>query len=159
MKVECGVTIIFMNQEIKMTYIKFEPFRQMENWSDTMNRFFGENPCAVKYDTGYNPRVNVYEDETAYYAEIEIPGVKKEDIKITLHNNVLTVAGEKKPSAAEKDKKYYRNERHYGSFSRSFSFAEKVNPDSTEAKFEDGVLTVKVEKFRKESTEHVIEIK
>jgi HSP20 family protein len=141
-----------------MTYIKFEPFMQCENWNETMNKFFSENPSSVKYDSGYNPRTDVSEDENAYYADVEVPGVKKEDIKITLNDNVLTIEGEKKPST-DKTKKYHKSERNYGTFSRGFSFTEKVNPESTEAKFENGILTVKVEKIKKSNSERVIEIK
>jgi HSP20 family protein len=142
-----------------MTYIKFEPLRQMENKSNVMDKVFGDYAKAFKYDSGYNPRTEVAEDENAYYIDVEIPGVKKEEVKITLNNNVLAVSGEKKPSDNNKNKMYYRNERNYGSFSRSFSFSEKVNPDSVEAKSENGVLSVKVEKLRKTVTERVIEIK
>ena len=142
-----------------MTYIKFGPFRQMESNSNVMDKIFSEHSQAFNYDSGYNPRTEVSEDENAYFVDVEIPGVKKEDVKITLHNNILSISGEKKPSENNKNKTYYRNERNYGSFSRSYTFAEKVNPDSTEAKFEYGVLSVKIEKLRKTNTERVIEIK
>jgi HSP20 family protein len=109
----------------------------------------------------FNPRVDISEDEKNIFINAEIPGVKKEEIKISLQDNILTISGEKKSETEEKkDKNYYRSERVFGSFTRSFTLPEEINPDKVEAKFEEGILKIVIEKASpKEINERFINIK
>ena len=138
-----------------MTLIKFEPLRELENWNERIHRFFGEYPTT---DFNYYPHVDISEDEDNIYVEAEIPGVKKEDIKITLQDNILTITGEKKKENNKKN--FFRSERVYGSFTRSFTLPDDINSDSVEAKFDNGILNVTIQKAQpKKATEKFIEVK
>ena len=138
-----------------MTLIKFEPLRELENWNERIHRFFGEYPTT---DFNYYPHVDISEDEDNIYVEAEIPGVKKEDIKITLQDNILTITGEKKKENNKKN--FFRSERVYGSFTRSFTLPDDINSDSVEAKFDSGILNVTIQKVQpKKATEKFIEVK
>jgi len=85
-----------------MTLIKFEPLRELENWNEKIHRFFNDFQAT---DFNYYPHIDISDDENNIYVEAEISGVKKEDIKITLQDNILTISGEKKNTKEEKDKK------------------------------------------------------
>ncbi|QQS37729.1 MAG: Hsp20/alpha crystallin family protein [Ignavibacteriales bacterium] len=144
-----------------MTLIKFEPLRELENFNNRIQRFFGEFPMSSEFSHSFNPRVDISEDENNIFINAEVPGVKKDDIKISLQDNILTISGEKKSETKEsKDKNYYRNERIFGSFTRSFTLPEEINPDKVDAKFSDGILNVTIEKAApKEISQRFIDIK
>jgi HSP20 family protein len=145
-----------------MTLIKFEPLRELESFNNRIQRFFNDFPgWNIEGGFSFNPHIDISDDNKKIYIEAEIPGVKKEDLKISLQDNILTINGEKKSNIKdEKDKKYYRTERMYGSFTRSFTLPEEINPDSVEAKFEDGILNISVEKASpKKSQQKLIDIK
>lgn len=118
---------------------------------------FNQNPFAAidrvfddvfrdtisSFNTGFNPnaiRVNIAEDEKNIYIEAELAGLKKEDVKVSIEDNVLMIRGERKQENEEKKKNYHRVERVYGSFSRAFTLGENVDKENIEAKYEDGVL-------------------
>jgi HSP20 family protein len=90
--------------------------------------------------------VDITEDEKEYLIKAELPEVKKEDVKVTVENGVLTMTGERKFEKEQKDKKYHRIERSYGSFMRSFSLPEAAAGDKVSAEFKDGVLKVHLPK-------------
>jgi HSP20 family protein len=98
------------------------------------------------FGTGWIPAVDVEETADEYLIRAEMPGLKKEDVKISLQENVLTISGEKKSEAKSDDKRYHRLERTYGSFQRSFSLPEPIKADKIGARFKDGVLEVKIPK-------------
>ncbi len=117
---------------------------------------FNQNPFAVidrvfddvfrdtmpAFNTTFTPtmRVDISEDEKNIYIEAEMAGLKKEDVKVSIEDNVLTIRGERKQESEEKKKNYHRVERVYGSFSRAFTLGENIDKDNIEAKYEDGVL-------------------
>ncbi|HEX5761274.1 MAG TPA: Hsp20/alpha crystallin family protein [Thermoanaerobaculia bacterium] len=92
------------------------------------------------------PPVDVFETEEAYVVKAELPGMSREDLDITLENNVLRVSGERKFDRDEKKENYHRIERSYGAFSRAFALPSQVDGERVEATFQDGVLTVTVPK-------------
>ena len=93
------------------------------------------------------PAVNISEDEKEYSLEIVVPGFKKDDIKIKVDDDVLTISAEKKMESEEKKKREYtRREYSYSSFTRSFQLPENVRDDSIKAHFEDGVLEIRLPK-------------
>ena len=92
------------------------------------------------------PAVDITEDDRGYLIKAELPEVKKEDVKVTVENGILSISGERKFVKEDKDKKYHRIERAYGSFSRSFGLPEDADTEKVEAKFSDGVLHVLVAK-------------
>ncbi|MCS7229148.1 MAG: Hsp20/alpha crystallin family protein [Candidatus Kryptonium sp.] len=106
----------------------------------------------------WSPRVDISETDDEYIVRAEIPGVNKDDIKITIKENMLTISGEKKQEKETKNENFHRIERVYGSFSRSFTLPSAVKVDKVEAKFKDGVLTIKLPKVE-EAKAKEIEIK
>ena len=106
------------------------------------------------------PAVNTREGEDAYYVELDLPGIKKEDIEITTEDNVLTISGERKYKDEVKEDDYYKVESRYGKFSRSFTLPEKIDVENIHAESSDGVLEVIIPKLKEEDTKpKKIEIK
>ena len=106
----------------------------------------------------WSPRVDIVENDKEFVIKAEIPEVKKEDVKVTVDNGVLTIRGERKQEKEEKGKKFHRVERHYGSFTRSFSLPENIDETKTKASFKDGMLDLKIQKT-KEAKPKAIEVK
>jgi HSP20 family protein len=111
-----------------------------------------EEPMAV---AEWAPLVDISEDDREYLIKAELPGAKKEDVKITAEEGTLTITGERKFEKEEKGKKYHRIERSYGSFARSFSLPDDVSPAKVSAEFKDGVLTVHLVKDQKAKPQQV----
>lgn len=132
----------------------------------TMDDFF--KPWNEWFDRGSLPRavtvpaVNVTENEQNYSVSVAAPGLKKEDFKIDLSGNVLSISAEKEEEKEEKEGKYNRKEYNYSSFSRSFTLPEEVNREQIEAKYEDGVLKLvlsKKEEVKKANISKAIQVK
>ena len=90
------------------------------------------------------PTVDIFEKNNNVVVKAEIPGMKKEDIEVNLTDNTITISGEKKKEDKVEKKNYYRFERSYGSFCRSFRLPKEVRPDKTKASFKDGILEIKI---------------
>ena len=121
--------------------------RSPAQWSEGQ-----EEPLAV---AEWSPLVDISEDDKEYLIKAELPEVKKEDVKVTAEEGTLTIMGERKFEKAEKNKKYHRVERAYGSFGRSFSFPDDASPGKVSADFKDGVLTVHLAKVAKAKPQQV----
>ncbi|MBL7933242.1 MAG: Hsp20/alpha crystallin family protein [Bacteroidia bacterium] len=109
------------------------------------NRFFG-NPWFEREFTNSLPAVNIKEDAKQFDIEFAAPGFNKNDFKINVENNVMTVSAEKKNETNEENKRFTRKEFNYSSFSRSFTLPQSVNSDKIDAKYTDGVLHLQVPK-------------
>jgi HSP20 family protein len=104
------------------------------------------------------PAVNITEQKDDYLVSLAAPGLKKEDFKIDVDGNMLTISSEKEDSREEKDKKFTRKEYSYSSFSRSFTLPEEINKEKIEARYEDGVLKISLprrEEAKKPSAKHI----
>ncbi len=144
-----------------MALVKFEPLKDLELFSNNIRRFFEDFP-SLNWDIGFStfPKMDVWEDDKHLYFEAEIPGMSKKDIKMSLEDNILTIKGQRKEEKESENKNYIRQERTYGSFQRSFTLPGEVNADKIEARFEDGVLKVSIEKTNvKPTNQKLIEIK
>jgi HSP20 family protein len=120
--------------------------RLFEEAFNDMLRPFGSDPEGVSNRT-WIPRVDIREGADGLTLLMDLPGLGKEDVNITLENNVLTIAGERKFEADEKaNETYHRLERQYGAFTRSFTLGPTVRTDKVEATFQDGVLTLQLPK-------------
>jgi HSP20 family protein len=108
--------------------------------------------------TTWAPRVDIAEDEKEYIINAELPGVKKEDVKVSVENGVLSIAGERKTEKEEKGKKYHRVEQTYGTFMRTFSLPEGSSGEKISAEFRDGILKVHLPKEEKAKAK-AIEVK
>jgi HSP20 family protein len=126
--------------------------REMEDWTQrwedvferpflpSMRRFFGNMGGE------WTPNIDVVEKENEYLIKAELPGVKEDDVEVSLTGDMLTISGEKEEEAEEEKKGYYYAESSYGSFSRSLTIPSNVDPDSIEANFNNGVLEVSLPK-------------
>lgn len=134
-----------------MSLIRFDPYRGFEDVVRRMNNFMTDIDKGVSIEYGgFAPRVDVTEDEKNIFVHAEIPGVNKEDVKVTLsEDSILTLKGEKKNSSKEEneDKTFIRLERTYGSFVRTVALPGKVKTDNINAKYDNGVLSLTLEKI------------
>jgi len=96
--------------------------------------------------TAWSPSVDVAERENECVVKVELPGVQRDDVKITLQDNMLTIRGEKKQEKESKDASYHRVERTYGSFQRTFTLPTAVKADKVDANYKDGILTITLPK-------------
>ncbi len=143
----------------------FDPFREFQELQETferMNRVFNamQNVQTAEANVDFVPAVNTREADDAYYLEVDLPGVKKENISIDVEDNALRISGERKLQEERKDEDFYRVESVYGKFERVFSLPEDVDADKIEAEMEDGVLQIKIPKKQTiENAPKKIEIK
>jgi HSP20 family protein len=140
-----------------MTRVILKPFTREAN----IERFF--NDFSENLEVSFNsfPKVDVVEDNDSLNLIAELPGVKKEDVKIILEDGVLTISGEKKNELISKeDINIFNNERIFGKFERKFKLTDDINPDEVTAKYENGLLKIKVAKLKpEEPKERIIEVK
>lgn len=124
------------------TLSRWDPFGEMQRLTDQMFRAWG-GPGERQ---GFAPAVDIYEDDDAITVGAELPGVRPEDVRIDVENNVLTISGERKLEREENREGYHRIESSYGSFTRSFALPESVDPTKVEAEIDQGILTVRIAK-------------
>jgi len=138
-----------------MNLVKWDPFRELEDVSTRLNRIFGRFPTRAESGNqmlamaDWAPSVDISETDTAYLIKGEIPGVKKEDVKVTIEDGMLTIRGERKQEKEEKGKKFHRVECSYGSFMRSFQVPNDADENKVTAEFKDGMLNVTLAKSAK----------
>jgi HSP20 family protein len=145
------------------TLTRWDPFKEMDELHRRLSALWGTGSSRPA-ETGkesltvaeWSPLVDITEDDKEYLIKAELPEVKKEDVKVTVENGVLAITGERRFEKEEKNKRYHRIERSYGSFVRSFSLPDDADPAKVSAEFKDGVLLVhlaKNEKARPKSIE------
>jgi HSP20 family protein len=134
-------------------------FRVQDEMNRMFDNFLGRDTNDRDLMSGaWAPAVDVLETEDNFELKAELPGLSKDDVKVTLHENVLTIKGEKKEEVEDKKCSYHRIERSHGAFSRSFVLPSRVQNDKIKADYKDGVLTLVVPKVP-ESKPREIEIK
>jgi HSP20 family protein len=135
-----------------MNVVRWDPFRELEEMSDRLNRVFGRPTTQRKGGketmtvADWSPAVDIGESEREYLIHVELPEVKKEDVKVSVQEGVLTIHGERKQEKEEKGKQYHRVERSYGSFARSFTVPDGVDETKVTAEFKDGMLNLHLPK-------------
>ena len=132
-----------------MSIARWNPWRELED-GFTQYAKAGAGPRAGDHEAirggDWAPRVDIAETDKEFVIKAEIPEVQKEDVKVTVDKGVLAIRGERKQEKEEKDKKFHRIERHYGSFVRSFTLPENVEEKGIKATFRDGMLTLQLPK-------------
>lgn len=135
---------------------RWDPLGELEDLQHRLSSLFGRAPIRREGErrealttAEWAPLVDIVEDEKGYLIKVEAPEVRKEDLKLSVDNGVLTITGERKFEKEEKGKRYHRVERAYGRFSRSFSLPEDTDPGLVNAQYVDGVLKVHVAKSEK----------
>lgn len=150
-----------------MAIVRWDPFRELEEMSDRLNRVFGRAALASSggeeaKDTitsfDWAPTVDIAETAEEFQIKAELPEVKKEDVKVAVDNGILRIEGERKQEKEEKGKKFHRVERSYGSFLRTFTLPDNVDASSVRAEFKEGILNVRLPK-REQAKPKAIEIK
>jgi HSP20 family protein len=130
---------------------RWDPFREFSTMQERMKRLFREpygpaGPEEALTTTSFAPPVDIYEDEHDITLKMEVPGIDEKDIDVRMENNTLTVQGVRKIEKEEKEENFRRVERQYGSFTRSFTLPNTVDPEQVSANYEKGVLKIKLAK-------------
>ncbi len=131
-----------------MTFVARRDFSTLQ---DRVNRIFRESFSPEGSDealttSNFAPPVDVYEDEHNITLKIEVPGIDEKDINVSIENNTLTVRGERRFEKDEKEENFHHVERMYGSFTRSFTLPNTVDPEQVSAHYEKGVLKIRLAK-------------
>ncbi len=144
-----------------MTLVKFRPWIDHENLNRSVKKMFGEMPDFFGSDSGFFPRVDILEAEKELKINVELPGLKREEVKLVVENGLLSISGKREKETESKDElNILRNEIYHGSFNRSFRLSEDYDSENIKAEFENGILSVTIGKKKEEEPkERVIEIK
>ncbi|HEX5710001.1 MAG TPA: Hsp20/alpha crystallin family protein [Sulfuricurvum sp.] len=124
-----------------MLLTKFDPFKELRSLEERMSEAFSSG-LSKDMLSDFSPSVNTRNGEFAYHIDVDLPGVKKEDISVKVENNVLTIKGERKTKKEVKKEDYYKVESNFGSFTRSFTLPQNVDAENIHAESKDGVLEV-----------------
>ncbi len=133
-----------------MQIVKWRPFEDLLNISDEMNRMFDEvlgerrklSRTREKEDISWMPSVDISEKENKIVLRADLPGIDKDDIKLSFSDNVVTISGEKRIEKDEKKENFHRLERVFGCFTRSFYIPMSIDQENISASYKNGVLTV-----------------
>ncbi len=131
---------------------RWNPVSEFEDLMNRYNRMFGMTRSGDREGkdlfsrSDWAPAVDIKETAEAFTIDAELPGMSKDDVKVTVHDGVLTIEGERKHEEESGDKKHHRVERFYGSFMRRFTLPENVDENSVKASFKDGLLTLTLQK-------------
>ena len=141
-----------------MAIVTWNPMRDLMSMEREFNKIFssldkklgfGETDRDVnsEYENAlWSPLTDISEDDNRYYLKVDLPGIKKEDVKINLANGQLTISGERNQETEEKNVKYHRIERSFGKYFRSFTLPEKIKENEIDAEFKDGQLKITIPK-------------
>jgi HSP20 family protein len=145
-----------------MAIVRWDPFHELAFVQDRLNRLFnsdqGRGSDDVMARGAWLPPVDVFSNgKQELIIKAEVPGLKREDIDVTVEDNTLTLRGEKKHESEVKEEQLHRIERQYGSFSRTFSLPATVDAGKVSADYKDGVLTIRLP-FREEAKPKQIKV-
>ena len=149
-----------------MSLIKWDPYETLTELQEDVDRVFNRRffpTWGKKADNNVQPldwlpAVDIHEDKEAYHFDLEAPGMEKNQFDVKVENNALMIKGERKKEEERKDKNYYRMEREYGTFARSFLLPESADPNKINAEYRHGVLRVTIGK-RETAKPKQIEVK
>ena len=133
-----------------MTLVRWRPMRSLTTLPSDLDRFFEDFGLGwSQSDRAWSPSVDLSETEDKYEVKADLPGMKKDEIKISFNDSVLTLTGEKKHEEKVDEKNYHRVERAYGKFERSFRLPKDVKADQIKANYKSGVLSIEIPKSEK----------
>ena len=144
-----------------MNLVKWNPWREMDTFSDRVNRLFNEPyfptvRLSEDFETGnWRPVVDIYENDDGIVIKADLPGIDKDHVHVDVKDRILTLKGERSYENEVKEDKYYRKERAYGTFQRSFTLPAVVDPDKINAEFKDGVLKIDIPKPEEEKPKKI----
>lgn len=140
-----------------MALVKWNPSRELLNIEHEFNKMFHSLSNRFGFGNGddiereyesavWSPLSDIFEDNDSYILTMDLPGIKKEDVKISYVDGQLSISGERKQEKESKDGTYHRVERNYGKYFRTFALPKKIKEDKIDAEFKDGQLTITVPK-------------
>jgi len=133
-----------------MALVRWDPFRELAGLQNSIARLFDENLRYLRLPEGSSSQlafpVDIKDTPEAVLVKAELPGMNKEDIKISLNDNILTIQGERKREEKEEGANFIRIERSYGSFSRSFTVDVPVKQNEIKARYQEGMLEITLPK-------------
>lgn len=138
-----------------------DPFRELFDLQRDINQLFDSSFAVPHEDVAlkaWTPAVDVYEDENTFLIKLELPEVNKDDVKVSLNDNTLSISGERRVENEQNRENYHRVERSYGQFYRSFTLPPNVDTAAINAEFKDGMLRLTLPK-REEAKPKQIEVK
>jgi len=141
---------------------RYEPFNDIRKSFDLVNAIMNsvaQTSTTEQEVVSFTPKVNTREGEDAYHIEVELPGIKKEEVDVKVDGNVLTISGERTLRDEVKEEDYHKVESFYGKFSRSFTLPERVDVGNIQAQSENGLLEVVIPKLNIDTSSKKIEIK
>lgn len=124
-----------------------------KRFSDILDDFFKD--AVSTRQNGFTPRTDIVETETGFELEVQLPGMKKEDINVNIENNVLSVSGERKFDEKQEGKKFHRVESRFGAFNRSVQLPDSIEPESVNASYNNGILSISIDKSKKKSSKEI----
>ena len=137
-----------------MSLVRWEPFTGMDEMFNRFPGFFGRWPrfaAETEKQLDWAPSVDISETGEEFLIRASLPAVRKEDVKVTIEDGMVTLSGERRGQEEDKGEKFHKVETWYGSFSRSFALPDAVDQAAIRAESKDGVLTIHVPKTRVES--------
>jgi len=138
----------------------WSPFDRLSTLRDEMNRLFDVSLPGIggredRLLGVWSPALDVYQDKDNVFVKTELPGMKKEDIQISLQDNTLTISGERKQEKEIKEGDGFRSERFFGRFHRSVALPVPVQTNTVKAQYKDGILTVTLAKAEEAKPKHI----
>ena len=143
-----------------MRITKWQPYSDLVNIADRWNRFFNEDWFDESTKNGlvpsaWRPMTDIYETKDSYVFKVELPGFRKEDIKVEFSGETLTLRGERKQEEETKNESCHRLERSYGLFERSFTIPKNVDAKKSDASLKDGILVLTIPKMEEAQTKAI----
>ena len=144
-----------------MAIVRWDPFRDVATLQDRINRIFNESFGRSRdLDdevslSDWRPPVDIFEADDGIVLKVELPGISKDDVSVEIKDNVLMLKGERLLDPQIKDEHYYRKERAFGKFQRSFSLQQSIKPNLIKATFKDGILTIEIPRPEEEKPKQV----
>ena len=134
-------------------------FGRLTDLRDEIDRLF-ESPLTELARTsnllsGWTPALDLYEDKDNLFVKVELPGMKREDIDVSLHEGSLSISGERKSEQKHEDAEVYRAERFFGRFQRTVTLPTPVAADKVKAQYKDGILTITLPKTEEAKPKHI----
>jgi HSP20 family protein len=141
-----------------MSLIRWDPFADVDSLFNRMMparwpRLTVEGEHGVTFE--WSPSADISENDKEYLIRAELPGMKKEDVKVIVGDGVLTIQGERKQKKEDKNERYHRVETHYGSFTRTFALPDNVKADAISCEAKEGVLTVHIPKTEQKKAKEI----
>ncbi len=141
---------------------EWDPFKDLFDLQKEINRLFETSfsrlPQRFAPEESFAPAIDLYEDENEYVVEAELPGLKQDEIKVSVEDDILTISGEKKREKEIKEENLYRSERFYGKFERQIVLPQNTDKDNIKASYKNGVLKVVIPK-KEEAKPKKVDIK